>query len=211
MIWWPTWKGWLLLFLVFVAPPCAWVLWGESYLSSSDRAAGAKVLVVEGWIGRVALAGAAEEFRDGGYQNVVAAGCWSEDGEVRGDWSFAQVAARELRKQGVAAEAIIEVPLGKVERQRTFKTAEAVAEHFMSEGGRRLLSDGVTVFTLGAHARRSGMVYRKVLGDEVAVGQIGWFPPGEDNERWWKSTVRGKEFITETVAYWVEVLFDGGR
>ena len=177
-----------------------WAVWGERYLAASSKVEGAEVLVVEGWIGRVALAGAAEEFEQGGYEKIVAAGCWSEDRE----WSFAQVAARELRRQGVAPESIIEVPLGKVERQRTYETAKAVAAELTG-------INKINVFTRGSHARRSGAVFRKVFPDDVEVGRIGWWSTENQEEEWWDSTERTKEFMTETAAYWIETLFNGGR
>ncbi len=201
MLWWPTWKGWLLLCAAVLLPPVCWALWGESYLASSARVSGAKILVVEGWIGRVALGGAAEEFKRGGYEQVIAAGCWSDDRA----WSFAGVAQKELKKQGVPPEAIIEVALGDVARQRTFKTAQAVAAELEGDIG------AINVFTLGAHARRSGAVYRKVFPEKTAVGRIGWWSRDAQEKNWWDSTARSKEFMTETVAYWVETLFGGGR
>ena len=199
-LWWPTWKGWLLLCGLILLPPIVWGIWGERYLAASSKAEGAEVLVVEGWIGRVALAGAAEEFEQGGYEKIIATGCWSEER----DWSFAQVAARELKRQGIDPSLITEVPLGKVDRQRTYETAKAVAAGYAGNGA-------INVFTRGPHARRSGAVYRKVFPEEIRVGRIGWWSPEDKEKNWWDSSSRTKEFMTESVGYWIETLFDGGR
>ena len=48
-LWWPTWRGWLLLFLVLVAPVIGWGAFGERILMRNERLA-ADTLVVESWI-----------------------------------------------------------------------------------------------------------------------------------------------------------------
>jgi hypothetical protein len=70
----------------------------------------------------------------------------------------------------------------------------------------------VNVFTAGAHARRSQLVYRKVFGSKVKVGVISWGAPERNSRRaWWTSSERTLELFKETLGYTYELLFSSGR
>src|SRR5262245_19954342 len=126
-IWFPTWLGSFCMTVLFGMPVLWWCLCGESFLSLTDRLP-AKVLVVEGWIGRHGVRAAAAELRSGDYQYVVATGSqpdedkgWEEPG-----WSYAEGAANELARSGIRREKIILAPARKTERERTFESAVSV-------------------------------------------------------------------------------------
>jgi hypothetical protein len=100
-LWCPTWFGAFCVIFVLVAPTAWWFIYGESFLSLTDRLP-AEVLVVEGWIGTNGMRAAAREFRTGGYRYVAATGSRPADekGWQETDWSYAQGAANELARCG---------------------------------------------------------------------------------------------------------------
>jgi hypothetical protein len=106
-IWFPTWLGLLCLCLFLATPLLWWCIYGESFLSVTQRLP-AQVLVVEGWIGPDGVRAAAEEFKEGGYQYVVATGGFTTNkGWQEASRSYAEQAENELIRSGVPKDRII--------------------------------------------------------------------------------------------------------
>jgi uncharacterized SAM-binding protein YcdF (DUF218 family) len=168
----------------------------------------ADTLVVEGWIGRNGLRAAAAEFWRGGYRYIVATG-----GLTSGRWedqpeSYAEMAANELVRLGIPRERVTVAISEKTERYRTFESAVAVWRTLRVAG---IKPQGINIFTLGPHARRSLMVFTKVNWDVEKIGVIGWCPPEYQKERWWQSSDRSKDLIEEVAGYLYEALLNSGR
>jgi DUF218 domain len=203
----PSWTGLLLIALLLFAPVAAWFVYGESYLSETQRTQ-ADVLVVEGWIGRMGLRAALEEFERGGYQYIVVSG-----GLTSGRWedqpqSYAEMAAHELIRLSLPKERLLVATSEKTERYRTFESAVAVWRALHATA---IKPKGVNIFTFGPHARRSELVFSKVNVDIKNVGVIGWCPVEFQKEKWWQSSERSKEFCEESIGYLYEVLLNSGR
>lgn len=203
----PTWTGLLAIALLLFAPIVTWFLYGESYLSETHRSQ-ADILVVEGWIGRAGLRAALEEFAHGGYRYIVVSG-----GLTSGRWddqpqSYAEMAARELIRLSLPKERLLVATSEKTERYRTFESAVAVWRTLHATA---IKPKGLNIFTFGPHARRSELVFSKVNSDIKNVGVIGWRPVEFQNEKWWQSSERSKEFWEESIGYLYEVLLNSGR
>ena len=207
-MWWPTWKGWLLLFCVLVAPVIAWAWLGERFLAHTERLA-ADTLVIESWIQPDALHAAAAEYRSGGYRHlVVTGGLMGSKGTLRRK-SYSAQAERELVEAGIAKDAIIAAETPDVDNQRTHAAASAVRQTLQA---RNVHPVALNIFTAGAHARRSRLVFAKVFGSEVKVGAIAWTPSGRDAAvPWWRSSERTLTLLKETLGYSNELLFNSGR
>jgi hypothetical protein len=182
-------------------------MYGESYLAETHRVE-ADILVVEGWIGRKGISAAVQEFQRGGYRYIVASG-----GLTSGFWegeseSYAQMAASEMTRLGVPQEEIVVATSENTEKHRTFESAVAVWRTLRDAG---IKPKALNVFTFGAHARRSALVFAKVNADVAKIGVIAWVPPEYQHERWWHSSERAKELLDETVGYFYELLFNSGR
>jgi uncharacterized SAM-binding protein YcdF (DUF218 family) len=145
-IWCPTWLGLFCLVALLGVALAWWFVCGESFLSPTQRLP-ADVLVVEGWIGDNGIRAAATEF------------------EQRG-WSYAEVAECELIRNGVPKDRIIVAATGSAETQRTFESACAVRRVFQA---REIHPGALNVFTWGSHARRSQLVFAKVLQPGMKV------------------------------------------
>jgi hypothetical protein len=206
-VWWPTLLGWLCIVILAVGPAVWWCSYGESFLSL-NRQLPADVLVVEGWIGPVGTRAAGAEFEKRGYQYIVASGGLTGERWNEPRWSYAEGAGIELARFGIPADKIIVAPSKGVENQRTFESAVAVWRALQARG---IQPRTLNVFTFGAHARRSRMVFAKVFRPGTEVGVIAWTPPGFEVGPWWRSSERSRELLTETAGYLYEAVFNSGR
>ncbi len=205
----PTLLGWICLILLVGAPAVGWWFLGEKFLSATQRLP-AEVLLVEAWTGPDGARAAGIEFNEAGhkYEHVVVVGGFTGSRWTRRRWSMVEMAEHELSQCNVPSRQVIPVVVDDVESQRTFETAVAAHKALAARG---IHPKAVNVFTRGAHARRSRLVFAKVFGSETEVGVVSWHPPGYDQVPWWRSSVRAQDFLTETVGYLFEGLLNSGR
>ena len=178
-------KGWGIAILAVMV---LFVLAIHDFLAINDPVR-ANVLVVEGWVWEsAAMQEAAEEFNHGKYDVVVTVGVLSGKQE-RGmmQENSAVHAAERLRKLGVDDHAIQVLTVPNIDRHRTYASALAV-KHWLKDS--KIDAVGVNVFTLGAHARKSLVLFRRAFGESIPIGVIAGTEDGYDPERWWLS-VRG--------------------
>jgi hypothetical protein len=160
----------------------------------------ANVLVVESWMWEsAAMQEAAEEFKRGSYGVVVAVGLFPRNQES-GPMveNCAMLAAEQLRKLGVDQHAIKVLVVPNIDRHRTYASALAV---------KRWLADtktdavGINVFTLGVHARKSLVLFKRAFGESVPVGVISGTEDRYDPRRWWFSARGIATVLRKTVGY----------
>lgn len=186
---------------------CWWLAFGESFLSLTHRLP-ADVLIVEGWIGRAGIRAAVAEFEQRGYQYIVASGGLTSDHWDGGRVSYAEMAAAEMIRSGIPKEKMVVAAAESIEGPRTFESAATVWRALQAAG---IHAKTVNVFTFGAHARRSRMVFAKVDEPGTDVGVIGWTPPHYLAVRWWRSGERARDLLDETAGYLYELLCNSGR
>ena len=177
-----------------------WFNYGESFLASTHRVP-ADVLVVEGWIGPQGIRAAVDEFEQGGYRYIVASGGppsgW---GWLDKSTSFAVMAGREMMRLGIPKERLVVAASENTETRHTFESAVTVWRALRDAG---IKPKDINVFTFGAHARRSALVFAKVNSQGPKIGVIGWLPTDYKTD--------SREFLDETLGYLYEVLFNSGR
>jgi hypothetical protein len=206
-LWWPTGLGWLAILLVLGGPIALWTFTGEKFLCRTERVP-AKILVVEGWVGVEGFHAAKAEFDQHGYDLVVTSGGNSLERWSEHQWNYAVEAAEALVRFGVPASKVIAAPAASTTSGRTFESALAVRQILVEK---HIAPDGVNIFSLGAHARRSRLVFAKVLGSQFHVGMISWIPANYPRGPWWASSERALDFIKETIGWWFEILLNSGR
>jgi hypothetical protein len=206
-IWWPTWPMWMLLSMFVVGGGTAWWIKGESFLAVTNRTP-AEILIVESWIGVEGVHAAKAEFDQGGYRFMVLTGCFTGKQWSARRWSQVEIAQIELERMKVPPDKVIITPALNPESQRTFATAAIARKTLLARG---IAPESVTVFTLGAHARRSRLIHAKVFGSDTNVGVISWMPDVYAKEPWWKSSERAEDLLKETAGYLFELLLNSGR
>ena len=206
-VWFPTLLGWTCLLALLLGLFSVWWFEGEAFLSRTDRLP-ADILVIEGWAGLNSPPAAAAEFRRGGYRWAVVTGGLTGKSWTLERWRYVDAVGQELIRLGVPADAIIAAPTGDPESQRTFEMAVAAREALRARG---VAPAALNVFTLGAHARRSQLIFRKVFGSATGIGVVSWIPPGFQKEPWWHSSERADDLLKETVGYVFELVLSSGR
>lgn len=204
-VWMPTIAGWMVLFFIcFVA---GLILANNLYaFLAPNQPAGARVLVVEGWLAPEELDQAMEAFKDGKYERIVTTG-----GPVTGwpglspDTSYAELAAGYLAQHGIRPEQITVAPAPKSAQERTFLSAVMFRESAKRLG---LKLDAIDVFSTGPHARRSRLLFQMALGESVRVGVLAARPEGFEPETWWRTSTGVEKMFFETFGYvWVKCCF----
>jgi hypothetical protein len=203
----PTPLGWVCLLGIFLAPFFLWWFECEAFLSQTQRLP-AEVLVVEGWIGKEGIQAAGVEFKQGGYRYVVTTGGLTNNRWDSHQWSYAEMAKDVLLGSGISQDKIIMAQPKDTDRQRTFASAAAVRQILQAKG---ILPTAINVFTFGAHARRSRLIFAKAFQPGTRVGVISWTQPNDRTGPWWRSSERAQDVIKETAGYTFEVLLNSGR
>lgn len=201
-MWIPTPLGWLALALAASAALVAATLLLYPFLAR-DQPTRRGILVVEGWIAEESLFRAIDAFRSGDYRLVVATG-----GAINGSWSkqdrfktYAERAAHFMREHGVEDEEVVTLVAGRWHTNRTWQTAQEVQRWFSQSG---LDVDALDVFSEGPHSRRSWLLYRRALGDQLTIGVFSAPPTEYDPRVWWQSSSGTKAVVTEAVGLaWV--------
>jgi hypothetical protein len=207
-IWFPTLWGWLALLVL----GAAFVLFvGRSihgFLAMTDPV-GARVLVVEGWMGPEELDEVIAVFRARGYERIITTGgpmsSWSP---APAPTNYADRAALYLKEHGVPEEALTAVPARARIRDRTYNSAVTVRE-WAKRSGLRL--EALDLISDGPHARRSRALYQLAFGPEVKVGVLATKSYDYDAARWWRSSLGAKDVIEQAIEYaWVKCCFRPG-
>jgi hypothetical protein len=176
---------------------------------AADEPRGRGLLVVEGWITQAAVRRAAETFRGGGYEAIVASGGPIEDPTWHGGYrTYAERVGAELRRLGIGEPALAVVPAPASAQERTYRSAVAVRQ-WIEATGRRVTD--VDVFSQGPHSRRSRVLYRMALGPGVAVGSLSAPPTEYTMKGWWQRSAGVKEVLGESLSYaWTVLWFRPG-
>lgn len=196
--WGLSWRGWLVLGVGLLASACLLMLKIQPFLAATNKVHG-QFLIVEGWIPPETLKYAVAEFKAGDYQKILTSGC-----VVRGHLdldikiTYADWAASDLRKNGMPDALIQSIPCWEERRDRTYNSALAV-KAWLAE--RHIPVKSINVVTLGAHARRSRLLYQEAFGGKVQVGIIAIPDPDYDAKHWWSYSEGVRDVLSEGIAY----------
>lgn len=194
----PTWRGWLLLIALAGLLGITGCRTIQPFLAVTKPVSGGP-LVVEGWLADYALRAALDEFRRGGYEELVTTGLPLERGAPLSEHrTYAELGAAVLVAQGANTNTLRAVPAPDVRQDRTYASAMALRDKFAEEG-RAVRS--LNVVSVGAHARRTRLLYQLAFGPEVAVGIIAVPDREYDPDRWWASSAGVRDVVDETIGY----------
>jgi hypothetical protein len=193
----------LLGVLVAGTAALAWAGRGLYPFLAVTEPVGAPVLVIEGWLDRHGLDQAAAAFRNGGYRFAVTTGApiaqWPG---TKGYATFAERAADYLKMQGLTQ--VTAVPSPESAQDRTFLSAVMVRE-WSGRSGHQVRA--VDVFSQGAHARRSRLLYQLAFGPEVKVGVLA-ARTSPDLTQWWRTPTGARAVLDQGIALaWTKLFF----
>lgn len=196
--------GWIALLLA-VALMFGLVVWRvHPFLAVTDRV-DSQLLVVEGWIPNYALEESLSEFKAKPYGLIFTVGCDILTGvNVEAGDDQATYAAKRLVWLGMNPKLVQPVPSPTQYRNRSYASAVALREWVEQH---RLSVTSFNLVTVGAHARRSRLLFQKAFGGNVHIGVIAVQDREYDPDRWWRSSEGVKEVISEGAGYLYARLF----
>lgn len=196
VIFWPTWRLWLILFTLACAGILAFALGIYSFLAPTQPVRGG-LLVVEGWAPDHVLRAAVKEFQDHRYKLIVVTGGQLEPDALLSEYrSYAGVGAARLIRFGVESNLVVAVHAARVDRNRTLQAALAFAEWKLKHHPK----EKAHLWTVGAHARRSWFLFGQALGQRENLGITAVREKDYDPDRWWASSSGIKTVLGETLA-----------
>ena len=197
--WRPTLRAWLALALLLFAAGLGAVRFVYPFLAVTDRV-DTKILVVEGWLPDYARVDPVmEEIRRGHYELILVTGGPTPKRELLGEFkNYADLTKAILERRGVDPKILVAVPSVDVARDRTYASALALKRWMET---REPSIQAFNLLTLGAHGRRSRLLFEEAMGGDVRVGIISTGELRFDGGRWWKSSSGVREVVGETIAY----------
>ncbi len=194
----PTRRGWLVVLLATVVLGVVLLRSIQPFLAVTAPV-GNGLLVAEGWLADYALQAAVDEFKRGDYDTFCVTGIPLEKGAPLSEYqTFAQLGAAVVVKLGLATNEVHAVPAPDVRQDRTFASAVALAEWLKA---REIQPKSITVVSVGAHARRTRLLYQKAFGTDIQIGIIAVPDREYEADRWWASSSGVRDVVDEGVAY----------
>jgi hypothetical protein len=112
--------------------------------------------------------------------------------------TYAELGAATLVRMGMSKSAIEAVPAPSVQRDRTYTSAVALRNRLHQQTSHEA---GINLVSVGAHARRSRLLFQKAFGEDLRVGIIAIENRGYDPKCWWKSSSGVRTVVDELIAY----------
>ncbi|MCX6997756.1 MAG: YdcF family protein [Kiritimatiellaeota bacterium] len=196
--WVPTWRGGLAVLLALALTVARLARHIHAVLAVTDSRPGG-VLVVEGWAPDDVLQAAIAECQRHSYQRLFVTGGPIEKGAPLVEYrTVAEFTAATLLKLGMAANMVQAVPAPETRQDRTYAAALALQRWLLAQGG---LPARCNIVTVGAHARRTRLLYAKVFGPAVSLGIIAVPDRNYDADHWWRSSAGVRTVLSESIAY----------
>jgi len=193
----PTVLGWFLLLVGAAALTLFCVVNAYRFLAY-ENPKDAGVFIIEGWVPDRTLEESLALFPAGRRLRFITTGGPLQVGSALPQYrTIAELAAARLVKLGVEQEQITAVPNQAVERDRTYAAALEVRKWLLQNPD----VDRANLITEGPHARRSFLIFRKVLPSTCELGVCA-VPPGDyDPQHWWASSEGFRTVVSEGIAY----------
>jgi hypothetical protein len=157
------------------------------------------ILVVEGWSPDYALETAKLEEQGNPHHLLYVVGGPLEQGAPLSQYpTYADLGAAILLRMGMSQDTVQAVPSGYVYKDRTYAEAVALSNWLRQHGA---IPKEINLISLGAHARRSRLLFEKAFGKSTRVGIIAVEDRNYDPAHWWKTSEGVRSVISETIAY----------
>jgi len=196
--WLPSRRGWAALALGAAAVMYLAVRAAYPFLAVTDPVTGG-VLVIEGWAPDYAVAEAVAEFKRQPYEKLCVTGGSLERGEPLSSFkTYAELGAATAVKLGLTPAEVQALPAPAVRMDRTFASAVALEQWLRERGVTRAK---VNVMTLGAHARRTRLLFQQALPEDASVGIVAVASEDFDPRHWWRFSEGVRTVVGEVIAY----------
>ncbi|RYD76480.1 MAG: YdcF family protein [Verrucomicrobiaceae bacterium] len=196
--WVPTWRGWLVVFLLSLLLFTGIITGVHPFLAVNDPRPGGN-LVIEGWAADAAFQQTIAEYERHPYERLISTGGPLEKGApLIGYETLAEVGAATFRKLRPDLRELYAVPAPKVRQDRTYASAVALKEWLRERGQ---LPAKINLVSGGPHSRRSRLLFQKAFGADAEIGIIAMEDDTYDAKRWWTSSQGFRIVTSEIIAY----------
>lgn len=190
--------GWPVMILAVIAGAGIVVVTIHPFLAVTQPVRG-DILVVEGWLPDYALEKAIDEFKSHDYRLLVTTGLPLSRGFYLSEYKTSpEMAAATLKRLGFNKRLIAAVPALHVRKDGTYASAVSLREWLLGPG---LSVKSLNICSLGPHARRTRLLFKKALGGDIDVGIIAFESQDYEPRVWWKTSKGVRAVIDETIAY----------
>jgi DUF218 domain len=197
--WSLTKRGWGVFLAIIISVFSFGLSYIQPFLAYSQPIQTADALVVEGWLDDEPVAGALAEFRRGNYRILVTTGVPILRGTFLSEYkNFAELCAATLISLGADRHKIVPVSTTETKRDRTFSSAIAFGK-WLSKSN--LPIQAINLYSYDVHARRSWLLYRRVLPSNIALGAIAHPSVSYNPKKWWASSEGIRTVLSETIGY----------
>lgn len=155
-------------------------------------------LVIEGWVPLHGLQWAHTQWQNGTYKTIITLGGPFKEGSLDPRANYAEYCASRLRALGVDEAAVHAISSVAARKDRTYAAAAAL-RGWLDAQRERISS--LNVLSVGPHARRSRLLFRKALGRHVSVGVIALETLEYDPAHWWRTSEGVRDVLGEGIAY----------
>jgi hypothetical protein len=194
----PTVRGWLLLLILFTFLLIPGFRNMNAFLAVNDPVPDG-MLVVEGWAPDYALETAMLEVKGNSYGKLFVVGGPLEQGAPLSEYkTYAELGSAILLRMGMSNDTVQAVPTGYVYKDRTYAAAVALQNWLLQHG---VIPKDINLISVGAHARRSRLLFEKAFGRNTRVGIIAVEDRNYDPSHWWKSSEGVRAVVDEMIAY----------
>ena len=194
--------GVVVLALVAIAVVLLSALWCGHYLHPFlmvSQPLLTNVLIVEGWIPDRVMKQVAQVVDEGRYQHVLISGLPLHQGAFLTHYrTHAEVTADSLMALGVDRDRIVVINCPHTYHYRTHAAALVIRE-WIDQRGWQL--ERINLCTVGAHSRRSWLIYQRIFAPQTAIGVIALPDQLYDPANWWRSSAGFRSVLSEAIAY----------
>ncbi len=156
-------------------------------------------LIVEGWAPDYVFDAVTNEFARQRYEKILITGNPLDKGVPLMEYkTAAELGAATLAKMGVDTNCFQAVPAPFVPQDRTYTSALTLKKFLAAQGK---LPARLNLVTLGAHARRSRLLFERAFGTNAVIGVIAFPCRDFDEEHWWRSSPGVRTVMSELLAY----------
>ena len=196
-VWRPTRWGFLLIFLLIGVLGLGLSQGLYPFLAQNCPLSQAELIIIEGWLPDAELVQLVAETEPGTLW-VTTGGPIKFGGSLFDEKTYAEVTTERLQKLGVSSEAILTASAPDVAADRTYASALAVRDKLEEQG---LFGRPANLYTLGAHSRRSFLLYRLAFDSEGSLGVVALENEELDLRHWCRSSLAFRQVADEAIAW----------
>lgn len=202
--WTATWIGNLLKLLVFLLLLFTITKSIHPFLAKT-KTVESKIMVVEGFIPDFAIQASMSIFMDDNYSLMIITGKKKLKGAYIDEYENDGLhSAATLARMGFDTTKIKVVAIsGDIKKDRTYATAVAV-NNWLKDNKKSI---EFNVVTIGCHARRSHLLFKKAMNKDAKAGIIAIKDIRYNPKKWWRSSMGFRSVFNETIAYFYALFF----